>query len=317
MQELVKKAKELLTSGKIDIVLGWRKGELPFEIAPAFFSTQSSLDDFVYNGFSTANLSKYLVDRHEKILIFLKPCDTYSLNQLLAENRVKRENIYTIGIGCRGTLDIKKIRGADISGILNVTETGETLKVSTMYGNSDFSRKTALQDKCLACKGKEHMIYDELMLTEISDITTDSDKFAKVQHLENENGETRYNFWRRHLGDCIRCNTCRNVCPACTCRKCVFDNPHSGVAANVNTREFEENLFHIIRGYHVAGRCTDCGECSRVCPQDVPLDLINRKFIKDINQLYGNYQAGETPEFNSPLLKFDQNDPESKGGSNV
>ncbi|MFR1039192.1 MAG: 4Fe-4S binding protein [Clostridium sp.] len=26
-------------------------------------------------------------------------------------------------------------------------------------------------------------------------------------------------------------------------------------------------MFHIIRAFHVAGRCTDCGECSRVCPQ--------------------------------------------------
>ena len=51
-------------------------------------------------------------------------------------------------------------------------------------------------------------------------------------------------------------------------------------------------MFHIIRAFHVAGRCTDCGECSRVCPQHIPLHLLNRKFIKDINELYGEYQAG-------------------------
>ena len=41
-----------------------------------------------------------------------------------------------------------------------------------------------------------------------------------------------------------------------------------------------ENMFHIIRAFHVAGRCTDCGECTRVCPQGIPLHLLNRKFIK-------------------------------------
>ena len=34
---------------------------------------------------------------------------------------------------------------------------------------------------------------------------------------------------------------------------------------------FEEKMFHIIRAFHVAGRCTDCGECSRVCPQGIPI----------------------------------------------
>ena len=128
----------------------------------------------------------------------------------------------------------------------------------------------------------------------------------------------RFAYWRSQLSKCIRCNACRNACPACTCRKCLFDNPHSGVSAKVSVTEAEENLFHIIRAYHVAGRCSDCGECTRVCPQAVPLHLLNRKFIKDINTYYGQFQAGETAEQNSPLLHFSLEDPEpsivSKGG---
>ena len=71
----------------------------------------------------------------------------------------------------------------------------------------------------------------------------------------------------------MRCNACRNVCPACSCVKCVFDNPASGVAAKASADDFEENLFHIIRAFHVAGRCTDCGCVFNVlhnkntCPQ--------------------------------------------------
>ena len=69
-------------------------------------------------------------------------------------------------------------------------------------------------------------------------------------------------------------------------------------------------MFHIIRAFHVAGRCTDCGECSRVCPQNIPLHLLNRKFIKDINEIYGEYVAGAEAGSRAPLVNFDTEDAE-------
>ena len=50
-------------------------------------------------------------------MVFLKPCDTYSLNQLVKEHRVKKEKTYIIGVGCRGTLDPEKVRAAGMKGI--------------------------------------------------------------------------------------------------------------------------------------------------------------------------------------------------------
>ena len=94
----------------------------------------------------------------------------------------------------------------------------------------------------------------------------------------------------------------------------MFDNPNSGVENKSPANEFEEKLFHIIRAYHVAGRCTDCGECSRVCPQNIPLHLLNRKFIKDINAFYGDYQAGEDPDAKPPLGTYRTDDREAGQG---
>ena len=131
-----------------------------------------------------------------------------------------------------------------------------------------------------------------------------------VAKLEAMTPDERFDFWRGELSKCIRCNACRNVCPACSCVKCVFDNPNTGVQNKAAADDFEENMFHIIRAFHVAGRCTDCGECSRVCPQGIPLHLLNRKFIKDIDELYGEYQAGEEIGQRHPLTDFTKADAE-------
>ena len=306
-------AHNLLSSGEVNAVLAWKKGLFPYDTAPALFTTPESLQDMTYDGFCGSNLSKYLVETNAtpgKTLIFLKPCDTYSLNQLLSEHRVNRDDLHIVGIGCNGMLDIEKLRAMGLKGIQSIEEHGENLTIHTTQGSQTCSRASALLDKCLSCKGKDHMVYDELINTEASADTAAGDKYAAVTELENMSSRERFAYWRGQLSKCIRCNACRNTCPACTCISCVFDNPKSGVSAKVNATPFEEDMFHIIRAYHVAGRCSDCGECSRVCPQGVPIHLLNRKFIKDINEFFGEYQAGATPEQDSPLLHFDYNDPE-------
>ena len=313
MQELILRAKELLESGEVARVLGWKKGEYEYDPEPAFFETAESLDGFVYNGFCGANLSKYMIEagkKEGKTLVFLKPCDSYSYNQLLREHRVDREKAYIVGVGCKGKLAASKI---PCEGILKITgaeypDAAETLTVETLYGTETVSYKDAMLERCHVCKGKDHVVYDEL-LGESSN-TVDADRFAEVERIEAMSPEEKFAYFQSELSKCIRCNACRNVCPACSCRKCVFDSTAFDSEQKANTTSFEEKMFHIIRAFHVAGRCTDCGECSRVCPQGIPLHLFNRKFIKDINALYGEYQAGSDLETRAPLTNFTTDDAE-------
>ena len=103
MQELIARAKELLADGTVARVLGWRAGDMPYNPEPAFFDDADALSDFVYNGFCGANLSKYMIEASTlegKTLVCLKPCDTYSFNQLLNEHRIDREKAYIIGVDC-------------------------------------------------------------------------------------------------------------------------------------------------------------------------------------------------------------------------
>ncbi len=305
--QLIERAKALLAEGKVQRVIGWKKGLFDYDVTPAVFTTADDLDkNFVYNEYCGANVSKYLVKitreietkksttrmnntmakqrdpnaqdapiPQETVLVFLKPCDSYSFTQLLKENRITRDDVYAIGIPCDGMAD-------------PVTK--------------------ELSVKCASCKSKKHITYDEL-IGEEGDVI-ESNRFDMVEKLEKMNDTERYNFWRGELSRCIRCNACRNICPACTCEKCVFDNNDLYTSQKVAENSFEENLFHIIRAWHVAGRCTDCGECSRVCPQSIPLHLLNRKFIKDINEIYGPYQAGSDLETKPPMLTFTTDDAE-------
>lgn len=306
--KLIARAKELLAEGKVQKVVGWKKGLFDEDITPAVFSSAEELDkDFVFNKFCKANLSKYLVgitreieikksttrmnntmakqrdpnaeDKpipSEVVLVFLTPSDTYSFTQLLKENRITRNDVYAIGIPCQDTLD------------------GENL--------------------CDSCKGKKHVSCDELLGVDEEaekSLEPNTERMEEVAKLEAMTSQERYDFWRNEFSRCIRCNACRNVCPACTCEKCVFDNNALYTSQKVAQTSFEESLFHIVRAWHVAGRCTDCGECSRVCPEHIPLYLLNRKFIKDINEIYGNYQAGSDMESKPAMLQFKENDPET------
>ena len=310
MQRLIDRAKALLESGEVVRVLGWKKGDMGYNHEPYFFNSAEELSDFVYDGFSGANLSKFMIEASKlegKTLVFLKPCDTYSFNQLIRENRVSRDKAYIIGVGCKGKLDIEKIKAMDIKGITGISgaeefSDSETLKVETLYGDTEVSYKDAMLGRCHMCKGKEHKIYDEVIGE--SKETKDKERFAEVEKLEAMTPEERFAFFKAELSKCIRCNACRNVCPACSCRKCVFDSNKFDSAQKANADSFEEKMFHIIRAFHVAGRCTDCGECSRVCPEGIPLYLFNKKFIKDIDAYYGEYNAGENIEEEAPLTSF-------------
>src|SRR5574344_97579 len=302
--QLINNAKQLLQDGTVKQVIGWRKGLFDYDVTPSIFTTADDLDkNFVYDENCGANLSKYLVKitkeieikksttrmnnsmakqrdpnaqdapiPQEKVLVFLKPCDTYSFTELLKESRITRDDVYAIGIPCNGMKDPE-------------------------------TNKTA--ERCENCKSKKHITYDEL-IGEDGDIL-DSKRFDEVSKIEAMTADERHEFWKNEFSRCIRCNACRDKCPACKRKKCVFDNNNLYTSQKVAQTSFEESLYHIIRAWHVAGRCTDCGECSRVCPEHIPLHLLNRKFIKDINEIYGPYIAGSDMETKPPMLTFTTN----------
>ncbi|MFR5732306.1 MAG: hypothetical protein ACLUD2_10530 [Clostridium sp.] len=100
----------------------------------------------------------------------------------------------------------------------------------------------------------------------------------------------------------IRCNACRNVCPACSCNKCVFDSDRFDTAQKANADTFEEQMFHLIRAFHVAGRCTGLRRVQPCMSAGHPASSAE----PEVNQGYRmssteTYQAGEDAEARAPL----------------
>ena len=191
MQELIARAKELLADGTVARVLGWKAGDLPYNPEAAYFETAESLDGFVYNGFCGQNLSKMMIEASKlegKTLVCLKPCDTYSFNQLIKEHRVDREKAYIIGVGCKGKLDVEKLRKMGIKGIQSIsgaelTDDCETLNVSTIYGDKTVAYKDAMLERCHVCKTiilwESHMWYEAMNIFPLPRNTT-----VSMRHLD-------------------------------------------------------------------------------------------------------------------------------------
>ena len=213
MQELITRAKELLADGTVSRVLGWKKGDMGWDPEPAYFDKEEDLKDFVYNPFCGANLSKYLIAAGKlegTTLVFLKPCDTYSLNELVKEHRVKREKTYIIGVGCHGTVKAEKVLNAGIKGIEDAAIEGDTLKVKTLYGEKEMPLMDALLERCQVCKGKTHVVFDELIGAEEGEEAGPGElagnRFAKVEELEapvekgQEIGKLSYTLNGKEIG---------------------------------------------------------------------------------------------------------------------
>lgn len=268
-------AKKLLTEKKVDLVIGWEKGRLPYQSPPVLIDKIEDTEKLIWDEYCANNLTHYLIDYKDsgtKIALFVKGCDSRGIIRLIQDNVIKREDVYIIGINCPGVKD-----------------------------------KNGTAEKCKVCEYPEPVISDEV-LGEKSQISPEKERFSVVEDLENMTPDEKYAFWQKQYDKCIRCFACRNVCPACNCKECIFDQGEKWLARRVN--ESENGFYHITRAMHVAGRCIECGECERVCPMEIPLMKLNKKIAKDINTLFGPYEAGLDKEEDSPLGQYKVDDPE-------
>lgn len=302
-------AAELLDKKEAQVVIGWSKGDYYWQSPPAFIEKSEDVNSLIFDSFSVNNVSKYLqdeLDNFEKVAIFVKGCDSRGFNRLIQDYRVDRNQVVVVGVPCQGMVDKVKLEEAGLAlGLKEVSQTGDELVLKYDNEEKKVSFKDYKLEKCATCKYPNPVVYDKLLTDEVTNEVA-ADTMARVKEVEKM--PDKFAYWQEKLDRCIRCYACRNVCPACNCRKCIFDQNAPRWIGKAN-RLSEKQNYQIIRAFHVAGRCVDCGECERVCPMDIPLQEINRKLVKDLNELYGEYEAGVDPEDTPPLGTYRAEDP--------
>jgi len=128
----------------------------------------------------------------------------------------------------------------------------------------------------------------------------------QVRQLDAMSADQRFAFWREQFARCIKCYACRQVCPMCYCQRCIVEanQPQWVCTSSHDLGNYEWN---IVRAFHLAGRCVECGNCQRACPADIPLMLLNRKLAQEVTTAF-DYFPGQSTDQQPALADFTQDD---------
>jgi len=292
------------------MVIGYAEGSLPLKTRPIFLNKEESVDKLVWNSLCNLNLAKYLpyLDKNLKIAIISKGCVGRTVNHLAIENQIIRENITIIGVECKGNLNKNRIEAS--TGGKEILEAREGLNDITIKGRDfedSLSKEENLNELCKTCIIRFPPISD-IDIGEKPEQKLTDDTYEDLKEFNAKSANEKYEIITSLLSNCIRCYGCREACPMCYCSQCFVDQ-NKPIWFDKTTEMSDILIFHIIRAFHVAGRCTSCGDCSNVCPMGIDLALITRELGRIVKDRY-DFVSGLDLETPIPFGSFKMEDKE-------
>jgi formate dehydrogenase subunit beta len=109
--------------------------------------------------------------------------------------------------------------------------------------------------------------------------------------------EERLPYYREALADCIDCGGCKLACPVCSCG----DDAKCTLFHNLGDN-YKMSMFHLVRLLHLSDSCIGCGQCTDVCPVDIPITRIQMSFSIPA-QTRLNYKPGINADEKPPFFE--------------
>ncbi|MBI5903407.1 MAG: 4Fe-4S dicluster domain-containing protein [Deltaproteobacteria bacterium] len=290
---LREKAKGLLTSGEVKVVIGWGWNRNRTRTTPVFITKPEDADKLVFNPLCVNNLSVYLTRKFKDIqaigrpAIVAKGCDIKNIAVLISEAQVKREDVYIIGVTCGGVVYRQELWKGGLTPDIMPT-------------------------KCHNCDVRNPHIADCVIGERSGFVPPETPAgmvFDRIKALDAKESPQRWEFWIKEFSRCIKCYACRQVCSLCYCERCITEkNMPQWIETSAHPRG---NLsWNLTRAMHLAGRCTFCGECERACPVNIPLNLVNQKLITVVKDAF-DYRSGYDETAHPPMIVFSPEDKEN------
>jgi ferredoxin len=274
IEQLRAEAKELLEKGEVKVVMGYGRGTNDKTATPLFITNPARVGELVFDPFCYNNLMTFVTRDEHKLLgkpaVVARECDMKATIVLVQEDQIKADGIILLSVSC----DEAGRDGAEcrFNGAMTVAEAEEWLK-------------------------KNHRA------KELS-----AEKLARVEELEKMSDAERWAFWAKEFERCIKCYACRQACPLCYCRQCIVEkNQPQWVPAS--SHPLGNMSWNIVRAFHLAGRCIDCGECERACPVGIPLLALNRALQKEVKRAF-DYVSGYDSTGKPVMASFKKDDDE-------
>jgi ferredoxin len=220
MTNLADRAKELLNSKTVDVVIGYESGTTGLA-RPAFITDPSRADRLVFDDRCVQNLAVYLtkpeVRNFGKMAIVANLPVMRSIMMLISEQQITADRLVVLGMAADGSL----LDMADISvmqGYIEKSDLSNPDKYKTLL--ADLNKLTPAERfnywqevlsnciKCYACRQACPMCYCTRCTVEVN-----QPQWIPVQ--ANTHGNMEWHILRAmHLaGRCISCGECGRACP--------------------------------------------------------------------------------------------------------
>lgn len=270
--ELRNKAKELLETQAVELVIGYAPVETG-SVGAVFYTKPGDCENLVWDSRCTTNLTVYLqrkeLKKYGKIAILVKGCDAKALAVLEVEKQIDREKLHVIGMYCEGVLPepVEKAEPGSKAEKCKSCDVHFPLHCDCVILPQNLTEEQA--------RGRD------------AEIAKNSEaRYEKLEILRAMSSGERLEYWKNEFDRCFKCFACRQVCPLCYCEVCIADK-NRPVRFDTSATPKGNFAWHIVRAFHLAGRCIGCAACSTACPAGIDLDLLNLSLAKAAEQQFG------------------------------